>query len=668
MIKKSQPSLSSQKGIATILTVMLVGIVLSVTILGTAYYIRAKQQAEVANHAVTNAQSGAWIGVELLRKYFESLNKTQIDSLQTGSAAVGLSGITASIDTIIPPTNSTDPYQIIATIKNISSTSQAASSIRVLYNVVPSTSSSAGSGNGSGTGTTSAMDIYSDLDLSGGITFSQNGTSGASINVYGDFSTGGVGLKGIDTLSTTGNVTLTSSAHINNIYTNGNVTLTGSASADLISAKGYIDIGGGGTQGNLNSDGYIKIGGGVNVKNANTLSYIDWSSGGTGQTFTAGNYVNHSNGTVNNILAKDNVTLSGGNPATKYVTSEKLLTCPSNWSSYTLLKAVSFSNKCPTTNVQTLPAGTNSIVATGALVTVTAPNKPLVNALSYEAQANYIVDVDSKKNIVVTVQHVDGIPKGTYYIAKYTLNYNDYIGQLCSEINQQQFCTGTAVGYIYPPNTGSWNSVISYSGGSWSLKDNNGQNPSLAPGVFLFKGDLKPQQGNYANTLLSTGSIDYGTSITLEAPNYAGANKVCNSTGFGRPTNLCSSSTALIPAAIGNIALLAGSCTNATTVALCQSTYSGGDISLGAQSTVYGNVIAGNLLNTSGQSLIVGSLSAAGLGDTKKGSKFTGSTTIDLSSLKDHPDFSTGDNNSNSGSTSTGSGTTAATVKWARYL
>lgn len=129
MIKKAQPNLSSQKGIATILTVMLVGIVLVVTILGTSYYIRAKQQAGVANHAVTNAQSGAWIGVELLRKYFESLNKTQLDSLQTGSATIGLSGITASIDTITAPTNSTDPYQIIATIKNISSTSQAASNI-----------------------------------------------------------------------------------------------------------------------------------------------------------------------------------------------------------------------------------------------------------------------------------------------------------------------------------------------------------------------------------------------------------------------------------------------------------------------------------------------------------------------------------------------------------
>ena len=51
---------------------------------------------------------------------------------------------------------------------------------------------------------------------------------------------------------------------------------------------------------------------------------------------------------------------------------------------------------------------------------------------------------------------------------------------------------------------------------------------------------------------------------------------------------------------------------------------------------------------------------------TRPISQTTTTTTIDLSSLKDHPDFSTGDNNS--GSTSTGSGQMAATVKWARYL
>jgi len=508
MIKKFQPSLSSQKGISTILTVMLVGIVLSVTILGTAYYIRAKQHAEVANHAVTNAQSGAWIGVELLRKYFESLNKTQLDSLQTGSATIGLSGITASIDTITAPTNSTDPYQIIATIKNISSTSQAASSIRVLYNVVPSTSSSGGSGSGSGSGTTSAMDIYSDLDLSGGITFSQNGTGKVGINVYGNFSTGGIGLKGIDTLTTTGDVTLDSQAQINNIYSNGNVTLKGGSSAQLISAKGWIDIKSGGTQGDLYADKYITISNG-SLNSATTLSYIDVSGGGTSaKTLTAGDYVNVSGGgtTVDTIQSKGNVNLSTWGKISNVV-SEKKLTCVStDWSNFSLLKAASFQS-CPTgSNVQ---AGTNSVVATGALVTVTAPSKPLVNALSYESQANYILDVDSNKNITVTVKNVDGIATGTYYIAKYTENYNDFVGQLCSKINKQGFCDSTPVGYIYPKNVRA--DVIAYSGGTWSLNINgNSGNPSMAPGVFLFKGDLKPQQGTYANTFLSTGNIDYG--------------------------------------------------------------------------------------------------------------------------------------------------------------
>ncbi|KJV37838.1 hypothetical protein [Acinetobacter brisouii] len=667
MIRKAQPNLAtSQKGVATVLTVMLVGVALAVAILSTAYYIRSKQQAAVSSHAVTNAQEGAWSGVEILRKYLESLSTAQLSSLSTGAVSIGVIGITASINSITPPATSTDPYQIIATIKNTSTTAQAASTIQVLYNVMPTSTSSSSTGTGTSTGTTSAMDIYSNLDLSGGITFSQNGTGNVSINVYGDFSTGGVGLKGIDTLNTTGNVTLTSSAQINNIYSNGNVNLTGSASAQLISAKGWINITGGGTQGDLYADQYISLGGGVNVNTAHTLSYIDWKSGGIAKAFTAGSYVNISNGQVNTTQAKGNVTMSGW-PTVTNVTSEGLLTCTSvNWSSYSLLNAVTFKS-CPTTNTKILAAGTNSIVATGALVTVTAPSKPIVNALSYESQANYILSVDSSKNIIVTVQNVNGIPNGNYRIAKYVENYNTYVGQLCSSVDNKNICTSTPVGYIYPKYSRA--DVIAYSGGTWSLNTNgNSGYPALAPGVFLFKGDLKPLQGQYVDTFLATGSIDYGGSINLQAPNYAGASVVCNSTDFGRPTNLCSSSTSLIPASIGNIALLAGSCTNTTTVALCQSTYTGGNISLGAQATVYGNVIAGNLLSTSGSSTIVGSLSAAGLGDTSKGSKFTGSTTIDLSTLKDHPDFSTGTGSTNTSSGTTTTTTITATIQWARYL
>lgn len=668
MIRKAQPNLAtSQKGVATVLTVMLVGVALAVAILSTAYYIRSKQQAAVSSHAVTNAQAGAWAGVEILRKYLESLSESQLENLETGAISINASGITASIDTITAPATSTDPYQIVATIKNTSAASQAASTIQVLYKVNSTTSASSGGG-GTTTGTTSVMDIYSNLDLSGGITFSQNGTGKVAINVYGDFSTGGVGLKGIDSLTTTGNVTLDSQAQINNIYSNGNVTLKGGASAQLISAKGWIDIKSGGTQGDLYADKYITISNG-SLHNASTLSYIEFSSGGgSAQTFTAGDYVNVSGGggSVNQVLAKGNVNLSTwGNISN--VTSEGKLTCVSTgWDKYSWLKAVSFQS-CSTKNATTLPAGTNSIVATGALVTVTAPSKPIVNALSYESQANYILSVDSSKNIIVTVQNVNGIPNGNYHIASYVENYNTYIGQLCSSVDKKNICTSTPVGYIYPKYSRA--DVIAYSGGTWSLNINgNSGYPSLAPGVFLFKGDLKLLQGKYVNTFLSTGNIDYGGSITSQAPNYAGASVVCNSTDFGRPTNLCSSSTSLIPASIGNIALLAGSCTNATTVALCQSTYSGGNISLGAQATVYGNVIAGNLLSTSGDSKIVGSLSAAGLGDTSKGSNFTGSTTIDLSTLKDHPDFSTGGGSSSSGSGSSSSTTTTATVQWARYL
>jgi hypothetical protein len=42
--------------------------------------------------------------------------------------------------------------------------------------------------------------------------------------------------------------------------------------------------------------------------------------------------------------------------------------------------------------------------------------------------------------------------------------------------------------------------------------------------------------------------------------------------------------------------------------------------------------------------------------------------TIDLSTLKDHPDFSTGTGSTNTSSGTTTTTTITATVQWARYL
>ena len=63
VINKKPPN--TQSGFATVLVVLLVGLAVAASALGTAYYINTSQRTLVSSHALTNAQSGAWSGVEI---------------------------------------------------------------------------------------------------------------------------------------------------------------------------------------------------------------------------------------------------------------------------------------------------------------------------------------------------------------------------------------------------------------------------------------------------------------------------------------------------------------------------------------------------------------------------------------------------------------------------
>ena len=64
VINKKPPN--TQSGFATVLVVLLVGLAVAASALGTAYYINTSQRTLVSSHALTNAQSGAWSGVEIM--------------------------------------------------------------------------------------------------------------------------------------------------------------------------------------------------------------------------------------------------------------------------------------------------------------------------------------------------------------------------------------------------------------------------------------------------------------------------------------------------------------------------------------------------------------------------------------------------------------------------
>lgn len=119
-------------------------------------------------------------------------------------------------------------------------------------------------------------------------------------------------------------------------------------------------------------------------------------------------------------------------------------------------------------------------------------------------------------------------------------------------------------------------------------------------------------------------------------------------------------------ASLANIALLAGSCTDASTIEKCSASYNGGDIVLKSSATILGNIIAGNKITTSGNTNVKGSMLAAALGQNS-GSTFGGGTTIDMNGLGEDKTTITVPSNEEDDNQSE-STTERVKIKWARYI
>ena len=86
MLRPVRP-LAPQRGIATVLILLLVGLSLSAAVFGTAHYIRSQQQQDVAAHAQTQAQMKAWTGAEVVQQYLGQLDGTALAALLDQTAS-----------------------------------------------------------------------------------------------------------------------------------------------------------------------------------------------------------------------------------------------------------------------------------------------------------------------------------------------------------------------------------------------------------------------------------------------------------------------------------------------------------------------------------------------------------------------------------------------------
>lgn len=650
---------NSQRGMATIATVLLIGLAITVSTLSMIYGVRGASQKQMAVHSNTHAQAGAWAALDVVRSYLEKRAGTEagVAELTPLSFVLGSNNISVSWVSATPSPDGTTRIVSVLTSKN--EPARSSSILQATFDVVT------GSGNANlpNVDLPGAITIHNDLDMNGGIDFKGGGN--ARLVVEGNAKLNNASIVGLKSIKATEDITIGSGISVEDVFANGFLTLSGSGNVMIGSAIKGIVVDSGASQGTLKTNGNLTITNG-SVSKGDALGWIKASSGGSHGTFTAGGDITISNGSVTESNAAGNVMITSW-PTTSIVNSQATVTCPSQWwGNYRSIKAKSAIN-CPTSNV-TAPASVS--VTLMQKLTAFSIEPPKVDAYPLKDAANYVFEYDNNR-IKVTVQNINGIPNGSYWLGQYGYQSGrGWQNYLCDQVDGNGNCTlpekpTTSLKTICQGFSSS-NACITYSKGTWSISGKN-----LAPGVMWFKGNLNASNGTYYNTFLATGDISTSGSHKTYAMNYAGYGAVClNQFPTNRtadfagmyPTNYCDLSVGELKAnAIGNAAFLAGGYVNGS--------FSGGNITLGASTEVFGSVIAGDLLGTGGDTTIHGYVTAAGQG-TKSVNTWGGSTHFDLRDLP--PAFNPGtlpNMDGSDGNTGGGSATQpSASVRWARYL
>lgn len=693
-----------QSGIATILIILITGLSFGALVLGLAYYVRSTQEQGMAMHAQTQAQIKAWTGAEVVRRYLNVLlsNETRAkpgdsnvsfnlhdfaeqfsaqaaDAGQAaGSAALPLEGIQGLSARVV----SVDDDQGEFVVDIVGETGQgtrahATSTLRLVYRISGGTPASRNR----------ALTFMRNLRLGGSINVRSDAGTRYEINVKGDVSTGGNSITGVDIINATGSIQIGSGSSFDELHANGDIQLTGSVSGQQnLSSRGNICLSGGASAlGTVHAMGSVVGDGGVRFGNISSIGISE----GVGEVLCAPVALDanghaygvdlQGNSAAQSVTTKGSVRLNSGSIGQLLAQGDLVV---SNWGGDTQGRIGGELRN------QGNPALSDKITQSAGSNVAVAPVSPVVidsesfNANSLEAQANYALRIDAAGYKIVTVRNVAGVADGSYFIGDYDnghpsvgwgRGYKDY---LCSTLAAGSTPAAPRClpdgGVLDPPGTickghSNYNNCLSYNASNqrWSL-----DGTTFAPGVLWVDGNLHVGNGTYFNSFIATGNITTGGSLTVYAPNYAGATGevagvryspqgMCNNTDFpGRmPTQFCQAGGFDYDASggMGNYAMAAGSCSNDS----C-SPYVGGDIELGASNNLHGSVLAGNQFSSGGSTTVHGYISALALGDRTFNS-MGGSTTIDLRNLP--PGFDPGGGGVGGVPTNR-----VIQVRWSRYL
>lgn len=689
-----------ERGAATILTILLIGMGLISVSLGAMHVVRSTQERQLAAHAQVNAQAGVWAAVEAVRVNLQSLTKDQLTTLaypQTWTIT-GSDSLTqqANITDVDPPISPAVDFKITAVITARDTAAKASSSVEVVYSVEPGIV-------GGPLTLSGVLDFYNDLKTTGGITLNAEGNQGLDFNVDGNFTATSAGISGTGFrhINVTGDILLDSQVSAA-VLRGRNVTLRQSARAARVEAWGIPegDVGSKGKEGdgkkestccgNITFDSWPKVNdvdvdvATVAKANGNVKSTTgkvptiqarrDVTIGGlgTGSVEALGNITLSWPESIGNVLAGGNLTIQANNKSTGTKVGFGKVTCPGgNSNNKHVIKAslaANLDSNCNGTIDSSIVPPTITPVEEVKLL------RPVVDAWALKASANYAIEYAANGTLSVKVNNVNGITNGDYFLGHYGAEQ----WYICSSVDTNHQCTSGEKSTATPFCINSDENTVCFSPDTTrkTLDIKADSKPAgLLPGVIWFNGTLKLAGGPFFNTFVATEdivtygkfkvySVNYGSDYEIDG----NSNAICKNqtpekiAAFnGRyPTNFCSASLDFIAHPLGNIGLFAGGYSQSN-----PNTYVGGKIILDNDTKVYGTVVAGNILETRGASHIYGYVSAAGLQEVAdQKNEMVAELKIDLTK---RPANYTPDKIPNTNNNGGVSSPAKAVVLWSRY-
>lgn len=680
-----------QRGAATLLIILLTGLAVAVASLSGLSALNSTRQRLLTTHAQTAAQGAAWRGVEVVRQLLSQADLTTyavdcssndssplFDLMTDNQSALTALNLRQARLTRICKNDSTD-YRITALVTGDAGEERdgeplATATLEVVYLISTSGQIS----------TTTVVSFNYDLELSGSITINKDTDDLTSyeLNINGALDAcQGNGIAGLDVVRATGSICIGSGSSYGSLLSNGDIKLSGGVSVSDAIARGNIC-----TSGGVNINGTVKANGSVVASNG---SLGDVFAIGSSDRTNQVNYCNDSVYTVdlqNNASAQSitadgdvrvgsgSITDSGGLKASGSFTD-------TNWGgteSGQVGGEVTGSNPDTYDWIKRIPGLTVSISPVQLINFVEVKFDAYSSAI--KSQANYLFMIDNNGYKTVSISGINGIQDGIYFIGDYNGGpYKDYLCKslLPSSSASSPICDPSSSPIASSPGPickgySDWNNCITYDSSTkkWTLTG-----AKLSPGISWFDGDvyLNGSTG-LASTIITTGSIlPVGGSVSIYSVNYGGYSGACANSDFPgryveRYCNIDNKEFIVAPggSVIGNYALMAGSYNSA-------GVYQGGNISLGSSSHIYGSVLAGANYANDGETTVYGGITALALNSALAPSKWSGSTTINLTNLPDtytplvQPCQVSGNCSGESGSGS-GSVNNVPQIKWSRYL